>query len=289
MSHPAIVLKSQGAEAQVSALGAELTRWRVEGRDLLWSADPRWWERTAPVLFPIVGWARDGRITVDGLRRPMGVHGFAAASRFTVEDVGEDHARLTLRDDEASRAVYPFAFRLTLDYRLNGPCLAMTGEVENCGDRPMPYAFGFHPGFVWPLSGERGGHVVLFDQEERPDVPVIAPGGLFSEELRPVPLEGRRLPLNDALFAREALCFLNAASRALRYRAPDGSGLRFDLEDCPHLALWSKPGAPFLCVEAWTGHGDPVGFEGELKDKPSMRLLAPREVARHGMTVTGEA
>lgn len=284
-----IVLKSEGAEAQVSALGAELTRWRVDGRDLLWSADPRWWERTAPVLFPIVGWARDGRIMVDGRRRPMGVHGFAAARPFAVKAAGEDHARLTLRDDEASRDVYPFAFRLTLDYRLKGVCLAMTGEVENRGDRPMPYAFGFHPGFVWPLSGERDGHAVLFDREERPDVPVIAPGGLFGEERWPVPLAGRRLPLSDALFAREALCFLNAASRTLRYEAPDGSGLRFDLFDCPHLALWSKPGALFLSVEAWTGHGDPVGFDGELKDKPSMRLLAPGEVARHGMTVTFEA
>lgn len=281
-------LSSQGAEATVSALGAELTRWRVNGRDCLWTPDPRWWDRTAPVLFPIVGWARDGRIVVDGKERPMGVHGFAAARLFTVEAFAENHVRLTLRDDAESRAVYPFAFRLTLDYRLDGPTLAMLGEVENAGDRPMPYAFGLHPGLAWPLSGGRDRHAVVFDQLEAAEVPVIAPGGLFSSERRPIPLDGHRLPLSDDLFAREALCFLAVNSRSLRYESADGTALRFDLADMPHVALWSKPGAPFLCVEGWTGHGDPIGFDGELTDKPSMRLLAPGQIARHGMTMTVE-
>ena len=60
-----------------------------------------------------------------------------------------------------------------------------------------------------------------------------------------------------------------------------GLRLRVDLEDFPHLALWARPPAPFLCIEAWTGHGDPVGFAGELADKPSMRLLPPGATARH--------
>jgi galactose mutarotase-like enzyme len=46
-------------------------------------------------------------------------------------------------------------------------------------------------------------------------------------------------------------------------------------------ALWTRPGAPFLCLEAWTGHSDPEGFAGDLFEKPAMRALAPGARARH--------
>ena len=48
-----------------------------------------------------------------------------------------------------------------------------------------------------------------------------------------------------------------------------------------HAALWTRPGAPFLCLEAWTGYSDPEGFEGELIDKPGMRTLKSGARARH--------
>ena len=143
----------------------------------------------------------------------------------------------------------------------------------------MPFACGLHPGFVWPLPGATGPHVVRFDAEERAEVPVIAPGGLFSARRRPIPLEGRMLPLGPDLF-EEALCFLDARSEGLEFAAENGPSLRMELENFPHIALWSRPGAGFLCLEAWTGHGDPEGFTGDLFAKPSMRVLAPGEKAR---------
>jgi hypothetical protein len=116
---------------------------------------------------------------------------------------------------------------------------------------------------------------------------VIAPGGLFSRERRPVPLEGRRLRLTDEVISREALCFLDAASRWVSFVSPCGEkAITVAVEDFPHFALWSKPGAAFLSIEAWTGYGDPEHFEGELSDKPSMRLLAPGTQGRHAARFT---
>jgi galactose mutarotase-like enzyme len=271
-----ITLVRGGQRATVSPLGAELKAWSVDGHELLWPGDPAWWSASAPVLFPIVGWARDGMIRVDGVARPMGVHGFAAASRFRQVAGDEKSCTLELAADVGTAALYPFAFRLTVTHALTDAGLTTTVAVLNAGDRPMPYALGLHPGFRWPLSGDRReGHAVIFAEREDPAVPVIAPGGLFSPERRPVPLEGDRIPLTEALFAAEALCFLDARSTSWALEAPDGARLTMALAGFPHLALWSKPGAPFVCMEAWTGHGDPVGFSGELADKPSMRLLAP--------------
>jgi galactose mutarotase-like enzyme len=271
-----ITLVRGGQRAVVSPTGAELKAWSVDGHELLWPGDPAWWSASAPVLFPIVGWARDGMIRVDGVARPMGVHGFAAARSF--RRVENDGASCTFEFTAGAEtlAVYPFAFRLTVTHALTDRGLDTVVTVTNEGDRPMPYALGLHPGFRWPLTGNRReGHALVFAEAEEPSVPVIAPGGLFSAERRPVPLDGRRLALTDALFAAEALCFLDARSTSWTLEGPDGARLTMALDGLPHLALWSKPGAPFLCMEAWTGHGDPVGFSGELADKPSMRLLAP--------------
>jgi galactose mutarotase-like enzyme len=270
-----ITLTHGDQSALVSPVGAELRAWNVKGQDLLWPGDPAWWDRSAPILFPIVGWARDGRIRVDDVERAMGVHGFAAGKTFAVVEQDAASCTLTLADDVETRAAYPFAFRLAVTHRLTDDSLVTDLVVTNPGDRPLPYAFGVHPGFRWPLTGpKRTGHRVVFAEREETTVPVIAPGGLFSPERRTVAFDGRALPLDDALFAHEALCFLHARSRAWRLESPGGA-LRMDVDGLPHLALWSKPGAPFVCLEAWSGHGDPVGFTGEMQEKPSMRLLAP--------------
>ena len=93
--------------------------------------------------------------------------------------------------------------------------------------------------------------------------------------------------LSDALFADEALCFLDANSRAFALHAGEtGPSISLETSDFPHLALWSLPGAPFVSMEAWTGHSDPEGFGGELAEKPSMRLLAPGASARHSARFT---
>ena len=277
------VLLEQGeARLRVARLGAEARGWSVGGVELLWPGDPAIWGEISPLLFPVVGWTRDG-VSVACKRYDLGLHGFARRLAFEVERREAAFVRLVARDDAATRAVYPFAFRLAAEYRLGERVLEIALEATNSGDSAMPYACGLHPGFNWPFAGAaRAGARMRFAEAERGEVPVIAPGGLFSPETRPIPLEGGTvLALDDALFAREALCFLDAASRRLRFEQADGSALEMSLDDFPHIALWSRPGAPFLSIEAWTGFGDTVNFDGDVFEKPSMRALAPGESARH--------
>ena len=281
MNKDFIELTCGASRARVSALGAEWLAWSVDGHELLWAPDGVHWDRTAPVLFPVCGWTRGCVARVGGETFPLGLHGFAMGERFEVVGQRADQVTLRLTQSAATLAQYPFPFTLEVTYRLDASGIEVSGLIRNPGDASMPYAFGLHPGFRWPLAGgDKADYRLVFNAPERAEVPVIAPGGLFSAQMRPVPIEGRRLRLDGALFAREALCFLDAASKGLSFEGPGGR-LRMEWEGFPHLVVWSRPGAPFLCLESWTGHGDPEGFEGDLFDKPSMIVLPPGGEGRH--------
>ncbi len=281
MSASAVALVRDEARLTIATRGAEAVAWSVGGVELLWPGDPAIWGQISPILYPVVGWTRDG-VRVGGRRYPLGVHGFAASEDFAIDSTTGDFARLTLGDNQRTRALYPFAFALSVEYRLAGAELEMTLEVANPGDAPAPYACGLHPGFRWPFAcAARAGAQVRFEKDEPPSVPVIAPGGLISARQRPIPIDGDALALDDELFASDALCFLAPASRRLRFEQADGSAIAMDFSGFGRAALWTRPGAPFLCLEAWTGYGDPEGFAGELFDKPAMLTLAPGERARH--------
>lgn len=277
-----IRLEHGAAVAVVKMIGGEPCAWSVAGRDLLWHGDARSWPQSAPILFPIVGRLRHGRVRIGSNVFAMGVHGFARSLPFTVVERAADHVRMALRHDAETMMVYPFPFALTVDYRLTDTTFSAEFTVDNPGDGTLPYALGFHPGFRWPFAGGKPEqYAIAFEQDETAEVPVITADGLISRKRRPVPLTGKSLPLSHDLMANEALCFLHARSRAVRFVAPDGSAIGVATEDFPHIALWSRPPAPFLCIESWTGHADPDGFEGDITSKPSMRLLAPGARARH--------
>lgn len=279
-------LESGAASAEISLTGAEPLSWRVGGRELLWHGDPAHWDRRAPLLFPVVGASAGGRVRIGHQHYPMPRHGFARDARFAIRERTADSVRLQLTETEASWTHYPFRFVLDVSAVLTGTALAMAVEVRNADTSDMPYAFGFHPAFPWPFDGGApGDYAVVFEVPERPEVPEITADGLMAARTRPVPCDGARLPLDPALF-REALCFLDAHSELVRFVAPSGAAIGLTVENMPHLALWTKPGAPFLSLEAWTGHADPEGFEGELFERPSIILLPSGHVMRHLATLS---
>lgn len=270
------------ARAKVASRGAELRGWAVGSTPLLWDPDPAIWSETAPVLFPVVGWTEGGQVRAGGRSYPLGLHGFARDMTFDVTSRAEDRVALTLASDESTRRCFPFEFRLIVEYWLRSRALVTSLRVENCGAGPMPYACGLHPGFRWPFAGgDRRDYAIRFGADESPQVPEISGRGLFLPSVRQIPVVGRSLALTPELFAREALCFLNARSRSLRFEHISGAAISVSATDFPHFALWSKPEAHFLSIECWTGHGDPDGFAGDIFTKPSMRVLEPGACGHH--------
>ncbi len=279
-----VSISSPRLGARISAAGAELVRLQDgRGSDLLWNGDPAFWNGRSPLLFPIVGEAKGNRIRVAGAEYEIGRHGFARTATFAL--VSSDTMQCTWRLDasEATRRQYPFEFRLDVTYRIEGAALHMTAEVTNTGDDTMPAAFGFHPALRWPLpyGKPRAAHQIVFDQDET--APIRRPiDGLLSAARYPTPVRDRRLALHDGLFEDGALVFDTLASRSLVY----GDAVRVSFPRMPHLGIWTKPGAGYLCIEPWQGYASPEGFDGDLGDKPGMVPIAPGATETFGMSIS---
>ena len=276
-----LCLSAGDAQATISLLGGELQSWAVGDRNLLWHGDPRHWESRAPILFPIVGRVRDDQLRLRGKSHPILRHGFAQHSFFEKVAHSKSAAALRLTSSAADTEI-PLDFSLDLKVELTPAELRLGFVVKNTGADVLPYALGFHPAFLWPFDGGNlEDYSVWFDQQEVSLSPTITPDGLVGRQLRSVPFDATRLPLEPDLFASGALIFLNAASRWMRYEAPSRRSITMSVENFPHLALWTKPTAPFVSLECWTGHGDPEDYWGDIYSKPSMTLLKPDEVGTH--------
>lgn len=271
----------------ISSLGAEMQAAATrDGANWLWNGDAAFWTGRAPVLFPIVGKAPDDTLLIDGKPYSMAQHGFARRQEFSLAAATATLCRYTLDASDQTRAVYPFDFRLSVEHSLDGPTLTVAAEVENRGAQPMPFGCGFHPAFLWPLPGSDGKqHVVTLDNGAEPERQPLKIG-LLLQHREPSPFNKGRLVLAHSQFENDALVFPEGAGDGLTYAAEGGPALTFRFENLPNLALWTKPGAPFLCIEPWHGTAAEHGGSRELKDRPSTTVLSPGKTARFAFSVT---
>ena len=281
-----ITLASSRLSASIDPHGAQLVALRdSRGRDLLWSGDPAWWAGRAPVLFPIVGALAAGCYRWRGREYSLPRHGFARHMPFTVQQRTADAVTLVLRANEATRDVYPFAFELELAFATADMELHVVASVRNTGSQQLPASIGFHPAFRWPLDeSPREQHWLEFERAEPEPVRRLDNAGLLREAPAPTPVHGRRLALDDSLFAEDVVIFDRLHSRSLSYGSATDR-LTVEFPDASHLGLWSKPGARFLCIEPWRGVADPEGGPGELDRKPGVLHVEPGDVARLTMRI----
>lgn len=271
---------------EISSLGAELQSLKsADGRDWLWNGDAAWWTGRSPILFPIVGKAPGDMLAINGTTYPMAQHGIARRREFELVEHTENACRHDLVSTEETRAAYPFDFRLSLQHRLEGKTLTVTATVENTGETLLPFGIGFHPAFLWPLPGADGKpHEVILDNRAEPGV-IQLEGGLIGKTLPTSPFKTGRLALEHSLFDNDALIFPEGAGTGLTFAAEDGPSLHFTFENLPIVALWQKPGAPFLCIEPWHGMAAHAGGTAELVERPYTVALAPGDEMRFSFTV----
>ena len=277
-------LKNEILTVQVKEHGAELASIRKGSVEYLWQADPMFWGRHSPVLFPIVGSVWEKRYRVDGREFELGQHGFARDMDFTMVEGGEDEVRYRLESTEDTLKKYPWPFVLEIAYRLHGNMIDVIWEVSNPGNEDMYFQIGAHPAFNYPdydpQTVERG--FLSFDRGEGLEcIRIKEKGCVDAETLYPldIPADGL-LPLTRETFDKIDTIMLQdgqIGSVAL-YRTDRTPWLKLSFE-APVVGIWSPPGknAPFICLEPWYGRCDRAGYEGDYRDRDWVNRLAPGE------------
>jgi galactose mutarotase-like enzyme len=270
-------LDSGRISATIKAAGAELCSLKnAEGLELLWQAGPAW-PRHSPILFPIVGRLKNDELRRRGKTFSMTQHGFARDQTFDWRERKRASCTLDLTDNAASRARFPFAFRLAVTYAVDDVHLDVRFAITNTGDEILPASLGGHPAFNWPLSPglPKETYGIHFAKEESAPIRRLT-GGLLRERPEPTPIEGKYLALSEQLFTDDAVIVDRPASTSIRYAADRGPAIGLQWQGFRELGIWSKPdGAPFLCLEPWRGFASPLDFDGEFTDKPGIMKIEP--------------
>lgn len=273
-------IENQFMTVSINDKGAELWKLlnRESGEQMIWDGRPEIWNRRTPILFPFVGRTAGNMYVYNGQTYQMGQHGFARDMVFTTVEKGTDYVIHELTADTETKGRYPFDFVLRVTHRLSGRRLLISWEVQNRGAETMYFKIGGHPGFLLPeMEGAKAAEYSLYfpgKDSLRYVLIDLATGLAKPEETVLFPLQEGCHPISKHLFDQDALIFDEGQIAEVSVLRPDGSVyVTMFCDRFPSLGIWSKPGAPFVCLEPWDGRCDNVGCTEVLEQKPGLQVL----------------
>mgnify|MGYP006266944305 CR=1 FL=1 len=136
--------------------GGIITRWKIQGQDILYLDAERFTNPDLsvrggiPILFPICGNLPDDLYRYRDKSYSLKQHGFARDLPWEVTEQVADHLAsitLVLNSSNQTRLVYPFDFQLAFTYQLQGNTLKIQQRYRNLSQERMPFSTGLHPYF----------------------------------------------------------------------------------------------------------------------------------------------
>ncbi len=267
------ILENDVLKVTINRFGAELSSMvkKEIGVEYMWNADERFWKRSAPVLFPIVGSLKNKAFLYDGKSYQMGQHGFARDMEFSLVSNDGNEAWFSLSSDDTTYEKYPFAFTLEIGYVLLGNTLKVIWRVVNEDDKMMYFSIGGHPAFMCPLDGEgvQTDYFLSFDSDQDLTYSKLSENGLVYKKDNVLATNGGKLQVSKHLFDEDALVIEGGQAHQVCLCKPDGQAYLTVTFDAPLFGLWSpaKKQAPFICIEPWYGRCDDETFAGTLEQR----------------------
>ena len=276
--------------AEISEIGAELTKLSSTSTDYLWNGNPLFWTGHAPVLFPFVGRLADKCYVYEGKTYgPVNIHGFAPKARFLTESWEDSACTMLLVREPFMRKIYPFDFDFRVRYELEKRTLRVKYLVTNRVKGNMYYGLGSHPGINVPLTKGIPFEDYFLEFPYAKDVKqrIFTDGVLDTGLCKPYELENGRLYLKHNLFDNDAVCLENTGHVVLLRTEKDKKSVRVEYPQTKWCALWHKTGAkaPYVCIEPWfTLPGTEDAFD--IGKSNNMLHLGSGKSAQHNLTIT---
>jgi galactose mutarotase-like enzyme len=235
-----------------------------------------------PILFPNIGYAH-GALSHhwdhDGQHLLMPLHGWARDLYWHVEDVTPSSVSAWLEPTHGIELAFPFAFKLRCRYSIERSALVLDAEVHNTGDRKFPYALGFHPYLLAPLTpaGTREGTYVSVPSGTRLETAdawrSISRSSHAARRVKTAEPElYRAIVLEDT--GATALEVVDENSRLAACVSVEDSP-----QSMPVWGIWSgAPDAEYLCLEPWTDEPNSL--------RNARRSLNPGEQHRYRMSIS---
>ena len=283
-------LENDKIRIEIDSHGAELKSLvkKETGAEYMWCADAKYWGRTSPVLFPVVGNVSGKQYRTKGKTFDMGQHGFARDMEFALDTQTDNEIWFVLRSNEETLAKYPYEFVLKLGYRLDGAKVEVLWHVENPSEEELPFAIGGHPAFYCPVTsgGKQSDCYIQFDIAGSLKCSTID-GYLVGDRVDTYELEDGMLRIDEHLFDNDALIIEKQNIKKVSLCDPKKQAFLTIEMDAPLFGIWrpADPGAPFVCIEPWYGRSDRIGYAGELRDREYENVLAAGENWDAGYTI----
>ena len=271
-----IQLNNDHLAISINEKGAELQSVQLNNLEYLWQADPNYWGKHSPVLFPIVGELKDGKYTFENKEYHLSRHGFARDKMFEAKQTAATSATFTLHSDAATLAVYPFQFIFQVEYEVKQTTLYCSYIVQNLNDGEMYFSVGGHPAFRVPLNDKLKytDYNLAFVNDSTLERFLLNNGLTNGSTETPV-LDDKKLHLKPSLFYKDAIVLKHIKSKQVKlFTDKDPHGLKFVFEGFPYFGIWAAKDAPFVCLEPWCGIADNIHHNGQLKNKEGINHLA---------------
>ncbi|MFV0343052.1 MAG: aldose 1-epimerase family protein [Anaerocolumna sp.] len=276
--------------------GGELTS-IIKNQDntqYLWNADPNYWMRHSPILFPIVGSLKNQTFSFNDQTYSLPQHGFARDMNFVVEEKTDSTILFSLSATDETKKVYPFSFKLLNRYTLTGNQIRVDWEVINTDDQTIYFSIGGHPAFYCPLKEDekQSDYFIAFDTKvplhyiiaNEQSLAITKP----KNEQTVLQTENGIYSITPDFFDQDALIIEDHQCHMVSLLDPSKKPYVSVSFDAPLFGLWSpaRKNAPFICIEPWYGRCDSVNFTGDFNDRDYINELAIGSTFKAFYTIT---
>ena len=284
-------LENSFLELKFSNYGAELCsiKSKKSNREFLWQADPQFWNRHSPILFPIVGKVWDGKYRVDDKEYHLPQHGFARDSVFELIEQKENWISFSLKASENTLEKYPFLFELIVSYRLEDKTISIEWTVKNLDNKDIYFQIGAHPAFnYYEPQKDIKGYIGIDNVKSIESETLNSDGYLCPDHKYTIMLEDHLFCIKDSSFHGKTWILEKNQAQIVELYSPEKTAfLRLNF-DSPVLGIWSpaKDNSPFICIEPWYGRCDKENYYGEFKNKDYNNKLAKEGIFNTSYTIS---
>lgn len=265
-----VSIQSSELKAEISFTGAELILLQAFGKEnVIWNVDETFWNRSSPILFPIVGRLKNNEYDWKSNKYKMLQHGFARNQNFELVEQSASFLNFQLKSNNETLSQFPFEFVLNVTYELKGNKLWVSYIVNNPGEELLPFSIGGHPGFQ--LIGKLEDYQLHFPEKFAANRHLIA-NGLYNGLTETLSVDNE-FNLKTGYFDSDAIVFKSPQFNEVVLCRFSNPVLTLRCQDWTAVGFWTKKNAPFFCIEPWWGWADNINASGKLSEKEGLIWL----------------